>query len=185
MNQVASDNLIALRCVLDYPDVDAFISRYGRNLSARGIFLPTLEPPLAGTAVRFEVRLADETLLLRGEGVVVWRATLKSGSPEQLHGIALRFLRLDEAGKALLQRAIAHKATHVAQYYQPVRDRLADESLMEDSSDTPLAIESEEEGLGPEEVELLALRQPPPPPPLLPAKEAVWRLGVLLSRPRL
>ena len=70
MSQAAADPVVALRCSLDYPDIETFIVRYGRNLSTRGIFLPSADPPPAGTAVRFEVVLADGRPILRGEGPV-------------------------------------------------------------------------------------------------------------------
>ena len=48
-----------LCCTLDYPALDDFIARFGRNLSRAGLFLPMREPLEVGSAVRFEVVLSD------------------------------------------------------------------------------------------------------------------------------
>jgi len=199
MSQAALANPFALRCTLDYPDVDAFVSRYGRNLSGRGIFLPAREPPAVGTAVRFEVTLVSGRSLLRGEGVVVGRMPLDPVHPEQLHGMALRFLRLDADSRALLDRVAAHKAAHPSEFYEPAPD-LFDRPLaapVEEPKDessaapspvaappTPLPTVPPSAVSGPEEAELLALRTPPSIPASLAPREAARRLEALLSRRR-
>lgn len=198
MSQPAADPVVALRCSLDYPDIESFIVRYGRNLSTRGIFLPSTDPPPAGTAVRFEVVLADGRPILRGEGVVVGRASLDGSEPERLHGMAVRFNRLDPAGRALVERVTAHKAAHPAGYYDPAPD-LVDRTLpgipadaiptVPHSGPTRPAISisgrpgsSLPLASGPEDAELDALRTPPPLPAPLPPREAAQRLEALLVR---
>lgn len=200
MSQAAADTVVALRCSLDYPDIETFIVRYGRNLSTRGIFLPSADPPPAGTAVRFELVLADGRSILRGEGVVVGRASLDGNEPERLHGMAVRYSRLDSAGRALVERVTAHKAAHPAGYYEPAPD-LVDRTLPGIPADAiPTVPQSGPSGptrpsitisgrvaslplaSGPEDAELEALRTPPPLLPSLPPRETAQRLEALLAR---
>jgi uncharacterized protein (TIGR02266 family) len=128
MTQVAAPSILALRCTLDYPDLDTFILRYGRNVSRRGVFLPAREPPVVGTAVRFEIVLSDGRLILRGEGVVVGRATLDTAQPERPHGMAVRFLRLDAESRAVLDKVESYKAANLDAFYEASPD-LVDKPL--------------------------------------------------------
>ena len=197
MSQDAAATALALRCTLEYPDVETFVVRYGRNLSARGIFLPSHEPPPTGTVVRFEVVLADGQVVLRGEGVVAGRASLDGAEPERLQGMALRFSKLDAASRALIERVTAHKAAHPGGYYEPAPDMVdrtlpgipADAIPLPRSGPVPVATTSSGRPWsklplvsGPEDAELEALRAPPPLPPQLSAREASQRLEALLAR---
>lgn len=116
MTHQAPGGSAALRCTLDYPDLDGFVRGYGRNLSAGGLFIPTREPPAVGTLLRFELRLRRGGTILRGEGTV----TQKLGE-----GVAVRCSRLDAAGRAVLEKALAYKAAHPADYFEAVADPYA------------------------------------------------------------
>lgn len=214
MSQAAPDNVLALRCTLDYADLDTFVAHYGRNVSTRGVFLPAQEPPSVGTAVRFEVVLASGQLVLHGEGVVVWQAPLDPSHTDQLHGMAVRFLRLDAPSRAVIERIVAYKAAHPAAFFETTPDPLT--SPRTSASLGPLAAvdtlpraaapsapaapaapaiapprqprAQDPVALpgqaGPEEAELLALATPPQPPQAVPASEAARKLDALLARRR-
>lgn len=112
----------SLRCTLDYPRLDDFVVRYGRNVSRAGVFLPMREPLEVGSTVRFEVMLAEGQVALRGEGTVSFRAPYEPGASDRLHGIGLRFSRLDGHSREMIERVMAYKATHQAEFFEPARD---------------------------------------------------------------
>ncbi len=114
--------LTSLRLSLDYPRLDDFVVRYGRNISRAGVFLPMREPLEVGSSVRFEIVLADAQTALRGEGTVSFRAPYEPGANDRLHGIGLRLTRLDAASREVIERVMAYKATHPTDYYEPARD---------------------------------------------------------------
>jgi molecular chaperone DnaK len=93
--------LTPLRVRLPFRSEDEFVSQYGAHVGRDGFFLATRAPKPAGTRLLFELVLESGQPLLRGEGIVV-RAL--SG---QRPGMAVRFLRLDRAGQALVQRVVA------------------------------------------------------------------------------
>lgn len=141
MSESVAHGPVALRCSLDYKDADTFMARYGRNLSARGIFLPAREPPAVGSTVRFEVMLTDGKLLLRGEGVVTWRAALEPAQTDRLHGMAIRFQKLDAESRAFLDRVVAHKLAHPAAFFEAAPDLT--ERSVELEAEAPRSVHSE------------------------------------------
>lgn len=199
MSLSASSQALSIRCTLDYPDLDAFIAGYGRNLSPRGIFLPMRDPPAAGTTLRFQVALAPGRAVLRGEGEVIWRASFDAADATRLHGMAVRFVRLCSDSQANIARALAYKAANPSLYYQPAPDFLAERfsavaALQVPAASAPLnlpltrpaVISKAEAGIAsaphsPEEAELLALAQPYQPVAVSPS-EAAERLEALLAR---
>ncbi|MBL9004252.1 MAG: hypothetical protein JNJ46_08405 [Myxococcales bacterium] len=114
--------LTYIRCTLDYPRLDDFVARYGRNLSRAGVFLPMREPLEIGSSVRFEIVLSDSQVALRGEGTVSFRAPFEPGAPDRLHGIGLRLSKLDGHSRTVIERALAYKAAHPALFFEPARD---------------------------------------------------------------
>jgi molecular chaperone DnaK len=90
-----------LRIRLPFGSEDEFIARYGVHVGKDGFFLATRAPKALGTQLAFELVLADGTPLLSGEGVV---ARTVSGTRS---GMVVRFLRLDSAGTALVERIVA------------------------------------------------------------------------------
>jgi molecular chaperone DnaK len=93
--------LTPLRVRLPFRSEDEFVSQYGAHVGRDGFFLATRAPKPAGTRLLFELVLESGQPLLRGEGVVV--RALSGERP----GMAVRFLRLDRAGQALVQRVVA------------------------------------------------------------------------------
>ncbi len=90
-----------LRIRLPFGSEEEFIERYGVHVGRDGFFLATRSPKDAGTKLLFELVLADGAPLLSGEGVV---ARTVAGART---GMVVRFLRLDEAGAALVDRIVS------------------------------------------------------------------------------
>jgi molecular chaperone DnaK len=90
-----------LRIRLPFGSEDEFIARYGVHVGRDGFFLATRSPKPPGTQLAFELVLSDGSPLLSGEGVV---ARTVAGAR---NGMVVRFLRLDGAGAALVERILA------------------------------------------------------------------------------
>jgi len=93
-----------LRIRLPFGSEEEFIARYGVHVGRDGFFLATRSPKDVGTRLAFELVLADGTPLLSGEGDV---AQTVAGTRS---GMVVRFLRLDGAGAALVERILAARA---------------------------------------------------------------------------
>jgi molecular chaperone DnaK len=90
-----------LRIRLPFGSEEEFITRYGVHVGRDGFFLATKSPKDVGAQLAFELVLADGTALLSGEGVV---ARTVAGTRA---GMVVRFVRLDGAGTALVERILA------------------------------------------------------------------------------
>src|SRR5262245_41701322 len=91
-----------LRVRLPFRSEDEFVASYGAHVGRDGFFLATKAPKAVGATLLFDLILADGTSLLRGEGVGV-RSTASGERP----GMTLRFVRLEAAGKALMERIVS------------------------------------------------------------------------------
>ena len=97
---------LPLRVRLPFETEEAFIRRFGANVSPSGIFIPTRSLKPEGTHLRFELVLADGTRLLRG-GVVVQDAI--EAAPGRRGGMELAFTELDAQSHAVLARILASR----------------------------------------------------------------------------
>ncbi|HSP18816.1 MAG TPA: TIGR02266 family protein, partial [Myxococcaceae bacterium] len=91
-----------LRVRLPFRSEDEFVDQYGAHMGRDGFFLATRTPKPVGAQLLFDLVLADGSSLLRGEGVVV-----KSNVSGERPGMTLRFVRLEAAGKALVERIVS------------------------------------------------------------------------------
>ena len=91
-----------LRVRLPFRSEDEFVASYGAHVGRDGFFLATKAPKPVGATLLFDLILADGTSLLRGEGVVV-----RSNASGERPGMTLRFVRLEAAGKALVERIVS------------------------------------------------------------------------------
>ncbi len=106
MSGLAS-KLLPLRIRLPYTTEEEFIDKYGSNVARGGVFVATRALKPEGTGLAFEFVLADGTRLLRGEGVVV-KAQVDAGGGRS--GMTVRFVKLDAASKALIDRVVARRS---------------------------------------------------------------------------
>ena len=91
-----------LRVRLPFRSEDEFVDQYGAHVGRDGFFLATRAPKPVGAQLLFDLVLADGSSLLRGEGVVV-----RSSASGERPGMTLRFVRLEAAGKALVERIVS------------------------------------------------------------------------------
>jgi len=73
------------------------------------MFIQSRNPQPAGVTIRFEVVLQDGTLLLRGEGKVIWIKEYDADKPTQAHGMGIRFHKLTKKSRKMIVRLLAHK----------------------------------------------------------------------------
>ncbi len=100
---------VPLRVRLPFASEAELVERFGPNVTRAGVFIPTRAPKPEGTVLRFELVLADGTRVLRGEAVV---ARAEVGGARS--GMTLRFVRLDEASRAWVERVVVARETEVA-----------------------------------------------------------------------
>ncbi|MCP3164469.1 TIGR02266 family protein [Myxococcus sp. QH3KD-4-1] len=108
--------LLPLRIRLPYSTEEEFVDKYGSNVARGGVFVATRALKPEGTGLAFEFVLADGSRLLRGEGVVV-KAQVESGAGRS--GMTVRFVKLDAASKALVDRVVARRASPEPQQTVP------------------------------------------------------------------
>ena len=101
---------VSLRIKLRYQTLDAFISKFATNLSVGGMFINSKAPKPVGTELRFELRLADNSPIIAGRGVVRWTRKYDAKAPRQPHGMGVQFIQLSANSKKLIQRVVDHKA---------------------------------------------------------------------------
>ena len=91
-----------LRVRLPFRSEDEFVASYGAHVGRDGFFLATKAPKAVGATLLFDLILSDGSSILRGEGVVV-----RSNASGERPGMTLRFVRLEAAGKALVERIVS------------------------------------------------------------------------------
>jgi uncharacterized protein (TIGR02266 family) len=104
------ENAAAIRAILKHPNIETFVQRYAQNVSKHGVFFKTAKPKPVGTTIKFELKLADGTKVLRGVGEVSWiRATETAGAPP---GMGIRFQKLDANSRDIVKRILTYKKEH-------------------------------------------------------------------------
>src|SRR4051794_10978501 len=86
--------------------VDEFIEHHSHDVSRGGMFIKTPSPFLPGTLLKFEFRIADDKAMLQGVGRVVWKRDPPSSGPEKPAGMGVKFIKVDEASRALIDRLV-------------------------------------------------------------------------------
>jgi molecular chaperone DnaK len=99
----------ALRLKLRYTDVESFIDKFSANVSKGGIFIASKTPKPVGSLLRFEFQLADGSPVVRGEGKIVWVKEFDPAQPNKPHGMGVKFTKLDNQSKSILDRMLALK----------------------------------------------------------------------------
>jgi uncharacterized protein (TIGR02266 family) len=103
-----------MRIKLKYSDVETFIQKYAVNISRGGIFIATKQPKAVGTPLKFEFVLAvgePGISVIRGEGQVLWTREFDPSQPNKAHGMGVKFTRLDAESQAIIDRALAFRAS--------------------------------------------------------------------------
>jgi len=105
----ADDSGITLRIKFKSESVDAFIARYGADVSPGGIFIRTRDPLGVGTSLRFEFNLAGGQPLLAGHGTVVWVREPDQTRAGVIPGMGVRFDKLSPESQTALGTILAGK----------------------------------------------------------------------------
>jgi uncharacterized protein (TIGR02266 family) len=98
---------IRLKC----PNLDGFVDRYHADVNMAGIFVRTRSPLATGTPVSFDFRLADDSCLFRGSGVVVWARSDETLAPLLDPGMMLSFDELRDRTRENFEHVLARKRT--------------------------------------------------------------------------
>jgi uncharacterized protein (TIGR02266 family) len=98
-----------IRLKLKYPDVGTFIDKFATNLSSRGMFISSRAPKPVGTVLRFELRLAGQSTLVSGTGIVRWTQPYSKDRPRELHGMGIEFTDVSPESSEVLSRIIVHR----------------------------------------------------------------------------
>ncbi|MFQ5349088.1 MAG: TIGR02266 family protein [Thermoanaerobaculia bacterium] len=89
------------RITLKFQHRDGFVNEYAANVSLKGMFITAWVPEPCGSVFLFEVQVADRQRLIHGVGEVVWVREAEE-SPERPSGMGVRFLKLDEASREVI-----------------------------------------------------------------------------------
>ena len=96
--------------------VDEFIENHSHDVSKGGIFVKTPTPFPPGTLLKFEIRLAGDKSVISGVGRVVWKREPTQAGPEKPAGMGVKFIKIDDASRQVIDRLIAEKADAGAAY---------------------------------------------------------------------
>src|SRR5438105_9468328 len=88
--------------------VDEFIENHSHDVSKGGIFVKTPTPFPPGTLLKFEIRLAGDKSVISGVGRVVWKREPTSAGAERPAGMGVKFIKIDDASRAVIDQLIAH-----------------------------------------------------------------------------
>lgn len=100
--RAASRAGLAVPVRLRYESVLDFVETQSMNISRTGMFIVTETPAPLGSQIAFEFSLADGFVLLRGLAEVV-----RVASGGIVEGMGVRFLDLDDATQAVIERIVA------------------------------------------------------------------------------
>jgi uncharacterized protein (TIGR02266 family) len=137
------------RITLKFQHRDGFVNECAANISLKGMFITAWVPEPRGSVFLFEVQVADRQCLIHGVGEVVWVREAEE-SPDRPSGMGVRFLKLDEASREVVNGMVE---THVPQGGTPFDptvppdDILAVDDLFVDDASAP-AVEDEPAGDG-------------------------------------
>ena len=128
--------------------VDDFVEHNSDNVSRGGIFIKTSSPFAPGTLLKFEIRIAEDASLLAGVGRVVWKRDVAK-SEEDPAGMGVKFIKLDEKSRELIDRLIDGQEEGNSNYDRGLEsadsEKLAEEPKAEEKAEEPKAEEKAEE----------------------------------------
>jgi uncharacterized protein (TIGR02266 family) len=96
--------------------VDEFIEHHSHDVSRGGIYIKTPSPFLPGTLLKFEIKIADDKAMLSGVGRVVWKRDAASATPEKPAGMGVKFIKVDEASRHLIDKLVNSKGAIPSAY---------------------------------------------------------------------
>ncbi len=100
---------IALRIKLRFRKVDTFVSKFATNISSNGMFISSRKPKEEGTLLRFELRLADNSTVIAGQGKVAWVRPYDPEHPKRPHGMGIEFTSLSPESRELIGQIVERR----------------------------------------------------------------------------
>ena len=100
---------VVLRIKLRYDDLDTMVQRFAPNVGKSGLFIPTKAMQPAGTEVKFELRLANDTPVLVGVGRVKHARPPDPGNPKASFGLAIELMRVTRESREVIIRMIERR----------------------------------------------------------------------------
>ena len=98
-----------LRIKLRYDDVEVMVQRFAANVGKSGLFLPTRSLQPIGAEIKFELRLADDTAVLVGQGRVKAANAHDPHNPRAAAGLAIELMRVTPQSRALILRMLQRR----------------------------------------------------------------------------
>jgi uncharacterized protein (TIGR02266 family) len=96
--------------------IDEFIEHHSHDVSRGGMYIKTPSPFPPGTLLKFEVRIAEEKKVMQGVGRVVWKRDASGASPDAPAGMGVKFIKLDDESKAVIDRLIGTRGSKDGAY---------------------------------------------------------------------
>ncbi len=127
------------RITLKFQHREGFINECAANISLKGMFITAWVPEPRGSVFLFEVQVADRQRLIHGVGEVVWVREAEE-SPDRPSGMGIRFLKLDEASRAVINGMVETHVQHGGTPFDPSvmpDDVLAVDDLFVDEAGAP------------------------------------------------
>ncbi len=146
------------RITLKFQHRDGFVNEYAANISLKGMFITAWVPEPPGSVFLFEVQVADRQRLIHGVGEVVWVREAEEG-PDRPAGMGVRFLKLDEESRAVIEEMVALHVSRGGQPFdpsQPPEGIVAVDELFDGESETLQAATSGNGGAGEGEADAAA-----------------------------
>lgn len=100
---------IALRIKLRFRKRDTFVSKFATNISSNGMFISSRKPKEMGTLLRFELRLADDSTVIAGQGKVAWVRAYDPDHPKRPHGMGIEFTALSQQSRETITQIVARR----------------------------------------------------------------------------
>ncbi len=98
--------------------VDEFIEHHSHDVSRGGMFIKTPSPFPSGTLLKFEIKISDDRPVLQGVGRVVWKRETTQTSADLPAGMGVKFIKLDESSRAVIDRLVGAKPEGAASAYE-------------------------------------------------------------------
>ena len=98
-----------LRIKLRYDDVEVMVQRFAANVGKSGLFLPTRSLQPIGAEIKFELRLADDTAVLVGQGRVKAANAHDPHNPRAAAGMGIELMRVTPQSRALILRMLQRR----------------------------------------------------------------------------
>jgi uncharacterized protein (TIGR02266 family) len=94
--------------------VAELVAKYAHDVSEGGMLLRSSCSLPIGKLVNFEVRLSSGEVVLSGAGRIAWKRD--AGDVDRPPGVAVRFVDLDDASRALVDRLLSAKGDAIGEF---------------------------------------------------------------------